>query len=573
MAAVKRYWPLNEVPALVLACSAGAVISLLLGFGGYTQQIFVNGVLGDASSFYEALTPSGIVKQQTFIGWVGDFFFWGYLPLSIFACLRAFRQRTVREIFLTLTLGVFLVLSVVDTVFAFFYDSVRDALGECYLSNALGSPLIAFVGCLLVLGTKAAHEHLTLPRTAAYAVVPLGLGGLLFLILFVLVKNFFWVTSSEVSALVSPPINGNYSLTDIDAPKGERFGLFLNEKIPPDKLSWIGMATQMGIGVANSGRLAVVKAYLYEGCPGESTADMLKARPEPFFQADQVAVIGFGVDDGMIDFSIHSESGSEGHWKASEETVSMFSINAAEEAENLDLTLFISEGVRVEHLGWSGEAVYRGDLFAFDDAGLRNRTVAIVADEVSEALTISPDPNMRVQDEMVCKPIASGPRKTLASSPLVTVLVSVAYPPAEKFSELGDTNMATVRGINGWLSAKGVGAGEISDYVSAGVMQMLSVQGRFEEIYIDGEKLEPRRQSWLYLQEGKISGSIEESSLRINGVTDIAMLDGSRATKTRWERIGLAVKSLIVSVPAMFLWFFGIFWAAWKRNDHLVADA
>jgi hypothetical protein len=209
-------------------------------------------------------------------------------------------------------------------------------------------------------------------------------------------------------------------------------------------------------------------------------------------------------------------------------------------------------------------------MFAFDDTGLKSRSIAISADGVIQTFTIVPDDAMPVNRGMTCKLLTSRNGSLVSASPLITVLLAISYPPVERFSDFAQTNQTTIKGLNGWLSAKNVGSDDIARYVNAGALRMLSAQGKFDEIFVDEDRQESRHKSWLFLQDGKISGSVEGSSLRIDGVTNVVALDGHRVTKTRWERIALAVKSLIVSIPAALIWLIGVFWQAWKRDEIVV---
>lgn len=555
---------------LALSISVGLVLSLMLGFGAFTQLIFVNGVMGEADGFYEAYTPDGFLRPQSFVEWINSFYSLWHLPLSIVACFISFRKSGARQIFLPLAFNIFLVLMVVDTGYAIAIPENRGHLLESYLSNALGSPVIALVLCLILLVVTRAQGVIPIRPPVACIFGPFILGSLLFFVLFVLVKNLFWVTTSDISALMVMPIKGTYSAHKIDGDVNDKFGLFLNTQIPPEKLSWKGNALDFGLGIADLDKRAMLDAYLFDGCPATKTGDALTMLRNPVFSAHGVSIVGLGIDDGFADFSIHPISGSSGHWKSTEEEVSMFWIDAGSEKSALNLTSFISSKVGVKHLEWSGDVIYRIDAFAIGDRELKARTFSLRADDVEKSLTVHPSPDMDLQRTMACKPVAFDRGSYKPASPLVTMFLRVSYPARRVVADVRPPHETFIRGLNGWLYTDDVGADEIGKYVNEGALSFISMQGRLEELFIDHEPVETRRTSWLFMQDGELSGAVEGEMLRMEGKTNVAALDGGRLTKTRWERIGFAVKSLIVSVPAAIVFLLGVFLKAWRENESLI---
>ena len=142
--------------------AVGIILSVILGFGAYTQVLFVNGVLGEADCIYESLTPSGFRLQQSFSEWFVGFYNIVYLPFSIITCYIAFKQRNARSVFIWVFIGACITLAVVDTCYALFMPELNVSLFESYLSNLLGSPIIAFCVCLILLYQKDSRNNLTL---------------------------------------------------------------------------------------------------------------------------------------------------------------------------------------------------------------------------------------------------------------------------------------------------------------------------------------------------------------------------------------------------------------------------
>lgn len=547
------------------------VLSLILGFGSFTQTLFINGVLGQADSIYESLTPSGFMQPQSFTNWILSFYYIGHLPLSVVACYVVFKQRNLRSVFLSLTVVALLVLMVADTAFALLVPEVSHSLPESFLSNLLGSPIIAFFLCLLLLYSKKISDQINLQREFPKAIVPILLCAISFFVIFIAVQNLFWVSKSKVSAIVKPPFDVSYGASLIKKDKG-RFGVFWDTRVPPEKLSWTGKLVKMRLASGHVEKQPTISLYLFEGCPNKKTTELLALRSNPVISNITTSKIGFAISDGMADFSIYAPKKSNGYWSASGDEAMMFSVKPTKNKEKLDITTFSSEEMTIFHRDWDNETYYRFDSFLIGEHDLQARYAAISTDAGTTTFSIIPNPHAKVDDKLRCAPL-SGANNYIAEVPIFTALIKITYPKAKVYTDLDIEHETRITGLNGWLSADEVAPSELGEYFSNGQLDLLSVQGAFEDLVIDGENQQLRRKSWLYLQGGTVSASVEDGSVRFDADTDVAALDGERISKTRWEKIAPAIKWLLVLLPGVLGYFLTIFGDAWKRNELLLSKA
>lgn len=554
---------------VVWSISIGVVLSIILGFGNFTQTIFINGVVGQANSIYESLTPVGFTQSQSFIDWILGFYFIGHLPLSIVACYIALKQKQLRPLFLAFTIGTLLVLTITDTLFSLFKPELSSTLIESYLSNALGSPVIAFFLCLILLCTKKFSEQINLKRDTFKSLIPIIICAISFFVIFVIVQNLFFVTKSKVSAIVKPPFRVSYGASLVKEEEN-RFGVFWNTHAPPEKLAWTGKLVKMKLATGHAEKNPTVTLFLFEGCPNKKTTELLELRSIPVIPNLTTKKIGFAIDDGMGNFSIYSTKKVNGHWNTAGEKAIMFSVRPAENKKDLVITTFSSEDMTLFHQDWEGETYYRFDAFLMGEHQLQTRYAAISTDNGTETFAIAPNPRTKVYENFQCRPLSAS-NNYVAEGLVVTALLKIAYPKAEVYEDLEIEHETRISGLNGWLSVDGVSPNELSNYFSDGQLDLLSVQGPFEDLIVDNENKQLRRENWLYLQDGTVSASVLDGSVKFDAETDIAALEGQRISKTRWEKIAPAIKWLFVLLPGLFGYLLKVFWDAWKRNEIIVS--
>ena len=549
------------------ALSLGSVLSLFLGFGAYPQQLFVNGVLGQANSFYEALTPAGFVRPHSFLDWIDGFYSIWHLPLAIAICYLALKYQRIRPIFFSLFVGILVALTLVDTAHGIFIAEIRTSLPESYLSDVLGAPIIAIVICLILLYSHRFGEHLRILGQLPRAIIPLLIGGGVFLVIFIIVKNLFWVTDSSLSVLVKPPFQAEFGASSVDK-SDDRFGVFLNNRIRLDKITWNGEFANMSLEVSHPTERAKIWVYLFGGCLSENTKQLLNLHNVPVMTGSAISHVGLQVNDGMGSFSVYSPNANNGHWNVSDEKVGIFSVKPSGKDDSLVVTVFSPEDAKFVHRGWRNETYYKIDASLIGKQGTQSRTIAVAVDGKKRIFTFSPNSGAPLDQRIKCRPAGGLGNHFSMESPISTVLLRIAYPP-QMVKDLNVVHDTVIAGLNGFLVADGIRPVELHEFISNGKLSMLSMQGAFDELYVDDVKQQLRRQNWLYFQGGTVSGSADGEFLTFNGKTDVIAVDGTRVSKTHWEKIAPAIKWLLTLLLPALGYLLKVFLDAWKRNDVL----
>ena len=558
---------------LILASLLGAILSLILGFGGYAQTLFVNGLFSESASLYDTLTPSGCVcllsKPLLFFDWLKSLFSVPLLILSIINCYLALRFHSTRRLLIWLSIGIFFTLMANDTYMYFFHPESQASLRESYLCNALGAPVIAVCICMILYLTRKATELFLISFQLANIVFPLIFGIFIFIILFIVIKGVFFPTKSSISAFISPPFYGDYITTPVSVIK-EKFGIFTNQRIEIENFTWEGKFSNMGIEIEHPTKTAEVSLFLFEGCYRKSTKELLNSLGKANLSQNNVSKIGMSVDDGPGVFSIYSRDHHNGYWGVYDDKLTNFRIDSSKNISKLDLTLFSDGESNIIHKDWKGEVIYRVDTYLFDDRKTIPRKLSITTDGKVANHVFNVRDSLSLDKVAICKPIKSSQDPPYLASPFLTSLLRITYPQVKTIKDINESPNTSVHGLIGPLEVKEITLENLSSYVSSGELNMLSIVGNFDELFIDGKKQDKRKSNWLYMQDGVITGKTEKGSFHFDGKTENAMLDGERVSKTRWERISTSVKWFILVILGYLGVLLRSFLTCWLNDEKLV---
>lgn len=563
-----------EKNRLILAVSVGIILSFILGFGGYSQNIFINILFSESSSLYDTLTTSGcfiFTKPLTFIEWMKGLYSPLLLILSIINCYVAFQFKNTRRLLFFISIGTFLTLSVNDTYMHFMYPEFQDSLLESYLCNAVGSLIIAICICIILFLINRASELVSIPVQVSNIIFSFLLGAFVFLILFVLIKNLFWNTQSTISGFMSPPFHGNYSTVSdkIDTEK-ERFGFLTKQKIGLNDVTWTGEFSNMSLETKHPAKTANVSLFLLEGCFKKDTKDILKSLKKPNFSNFNVSSTNVSIDDGAGSFSIYSKDSNDGFWGITADNIINFNLDLSKKKNKLNLRFDSFEGANFFHKDWVGEVIYRLDVVMADDKKPVSRKISINTHDKVATYTFNISETLEVDKALNCKSIETSNQSIHSQSPFLTALIRISYPRIKTLKDINETPQTNIHGLRGWFAVNDIPKDALSNYVSNGDLNMLSIVGGFDELYIDKEKQEKRKSSWLYMKDGVLSGKSDKGSFDFEGKSDTALLNGERITKTRWERISAAIWWLIILIPSVLTMLLNSFRKCWINDEQLI---
>lgn len=505
---------------------------------------------------------------MSFLQWLESFYFPGHFPLALIGSYLALRANKFRLLFLYFSISIFSTLSIADLYLHFFYSNEiqPSSISESIASNAIGAPLLAFIICMLLHFSRKISKQFGPISTYRTSLTSLVLGSIFVFAIYVTSNNLFPVTKSVISARLTPPFEGNY----VPSKEISRFGVLTASDMPLDKFSWTGKFSGLNLVSTSKSNNLEGAIYLFEGCPNAATSEIIKNLPFPTFSFEKEEKIKLSIKEGMGSLSMYSENKSAGGWTSSDPDVGMFSIKQDEKNQLFNITKFISDETVITHDGWTGVMFYRIDSYLFNQEDLVNHTFSITTNKNTSTFTIEPSKYTKINERIKCTPIK--PYSFKARIPISTIILKISSPTPVTFEDLKLNNNTRVTGLSGWISASHVDMAEMAKYLSIGKVQMVSLKGKFQDILIDQNQQVLRENNWLFVQGDELKASWDKSVLTIDGKTEITAIEGSRLSKTRWEKISPAIKWLFFLIPISFGFVLRSFISAWAMNEDLIAQ-
>lgn len=554
---------------LIVAVFVSLILSVILSFGTFTQAIFVNAVLGDALSLHDAVYQTGLTGTTTFLSWIKLFYSWPYFASSFLVCYITLRYKNIRALFWSLTIGVFISVSIVDTIFLLCYASSYSDLLESYLSNSLGSPVVAVILIMLMMLTQKLIDHIPLKPIMTLTLVSVSISALLLLIVFIFVKNVIWATKSDVLATLNPQFHGDFSISKNSK---ERFGVFLEGNENLEKLAWLGMFSNMQLKVSNSRKKVHINLYLFEGCSGMDSKYLVKKANTPNQSFKNLNDFTFTIPDGMGEMKVYSDKSKSGTWKITESEKTLVTVLRGEKSNEISMRVFAKDSEFI-HENWFGEAWYRFKISTVGTNGFEPRKLSLEAGGKKSSYEIVTDENAKITTASQCKSINTTDEKISIPHFQMTALLRVSYPRIETLKEIDSLAITTIKGLSGQFNVENINSKNLEKYITNGDLVTLNLMGDFEEIYIDGSKLEYSSKRWLYLNDSTVTVRARGSALEFRGEARDIAVEGQNIRKTRWDRFKSYFTWVGICIGGAFLYLLKMFGMMWKRNDSIFASA
>ncbi|WP_148225275.1 hypothetical protein [Methylovorus sp. MP688] len=214
--------------------------------------------------------------------------------------------------------------------------------------------------------------------------------------------------------------------------------------------------------------------------------------------------------------------------------------------------------------------MYRFDVVLADQKSAVSRKISISADDKVDTYTFNVSDTLEIDKALECKTLTSSTQLIHPQSPFLTALVRISYPKIKILKDINEFPQTNIHGLSGWFEVNDIPKDEFNNYVGNGDLNMLSIVGEFDELYIDSVKQEKRKSNWLYMKDGVLSGKNDKGSFDFEGKSDTALLDGERVTKTRWERISSAMMWLIILIPTFLTMLLNSLRKCWMNDEQLI---
>ena len=350
--------------------------------------------------------------------------------------------------------------------------------------------------------------------------IPIFIFAILLYSIFFLIKSFFWLTESEISARVKPLFTVEYSNQNLSKEK-KLFKVFWNPGFDPDRFSWKGDSINFGLRNQETSESPGVSLFLYEGCAFTSTEKLVEMQSNPVIETESAKEFMFSIDDGNGFFTIYNQGSFKGVWSLIEnETTTqqiVFEIAPDKGSDTFDAAIVSNKDYLVNHRDWNGDSYYRFDADLVVGGKSSKRFAKINIDGKEHFFLITPNEKIQLHEVMRCSPLHKGYGVMNSNAPHFVALLKVSYPIALTLNDLKNRHHIVVKGLAGAIQADNLAPNEIDKYFSEGRIGEINVKGLFEEIVIDNENIDLLNSNSLSISGGSTSARMQNGSLVLRG--------------------------------------------------------
>lgn len=568
-------------------------LSVLLGLGAvlvigpYLQSYTFSLISSQESTIYATAYENNTVNHPVLSDWLFDPFHVIFFAMAGLILIPTVRMKTARAYFVRGSISSFIVLMSADVLFQLPEWSWSE-LFVCFAANAVGALIVSALLLAMVASLDSSSEVLAEHQVAKKLVAPLlpaALGASLLLLAYFFILLFYNPTNSRVSASVEMPIVGQYvSIAEVhglqDAAESterqkvdkKHFGIFSEEAITPDKLTFWGSTegflAQWKNAESTQYDLAVTA---FDGCGFGRVLDELPQKDE--LTVRNIKSVDVRIDDGFGEINIGDKA--DGYFSISPPELGIFWISpddgSPESANLARVTSFITPLRRVEYRGTAGEVDVRlaFALIELDEDGggkVGTRKVSVVVNGKAHEIVFSVNPKREFLKKARCSPF-SPPKKDDYSGEFASSIsagVRITIKPQRRSldlllkSRLSDE--ISIAGMSGWIRTGGIERKNVSNYVVDGRADALNISGAGASLTLNDEDLKLSDSEQLDFQDGNINIRVNEKArMLVSGAARTISRNGDRLSKTRWEKLDIAIKfALWGGISGLFLWFLRI---------------
>lgn len=580
MQAVARSKVLRPIAAMhvLLALFSGLGLAFVLASGPLVQAIVVAFFSGHTSSLYDGENVGQLVNAETYI----EAAVWPlYLAAGLISAIAMVQASTKKSVLACGTIAIGTSLTVIDA-----FAVSTEGMAVSVLCNFAAGFLLATFTLTLALNSKVVR-HLSSGSLRIERVLWIlwPFVGYLMLasILFFVLSFLTTIPATPASFRLEPSLNGYYVTSESETCKESRtqdksqrrceltsngtnkernrtrdafavLGKF--KSVDKGNVEFIGggdgLTFEWTKGVASP---VTGSLWITQGCvKKDHIREAMKSKP--IFRGE-LRSLRIALDEGLSEFRVLGPKLQE--FEVVDDNIAQFWVNPlGEDTDRLEVSRFLGKGVirtsdrfdaatyELAFFPLNGNekgSVYqsRRITYAVNGADSENLDISMESKLVSPNATITcePLPTRAVEDGLSAS----------ASTPYVSLVISIDPPKLINLEEANRSNHVTVSGANGWIKSSGYRKADLHEAILGGSLSQLSLLGVVKDLVIDGHAVSTGETSTLQLS-GKLEGRTDGPAILMEGNVDYLILNGKRLTTTRWEQLDAGVRiPVILGVP------------------------
>lgn len=551
----------NNKNKILWSVSISFILIIFINIGSVIQTIFTNLITGNSDNLYDLLSSNGIIENINFINFIynGSIFLTTieFLIFYIFIYFSIHFKKS-RKIYLSLSISIFLSFSSIDFLHSIYFNQIFN-LGENLISNLTGG---FFISLLLITAfhyiNKCVRQNNTqhiISKNILFIIIFI----LFFFILFIIFKIIFTSSTTTIKATIDPDFSLDYSS------KEKKFGLFSDEEKNINNIKYEGVVDKLNFNYRYTGKNDFSFLF-FDGCIDKKTEDLIKNSKNQL-QYNNINTLDLNFNNGLTEFSTYSKDKLQ---KIKfKNKVNIVNLNLSKNKDNsYKISFFTKNDPGLKIYSNNDVEYYRFDLPLLGSKKIIDRFVKIK--QLHKNLIFTTNSNKEIPNKLECLPINLNNRDKISiNSPVVTIILKIKK--NITYNNFNQPSQADISNLTGWFYQYNLNKSELSNYIPDGTLDYFSINGKFDSLFMDNQKIDLQKKNWLYLQKGIINARFEDEYLIINAKTPIAFLDNSRASKSIWEKntaLITAIVAAIIQISA-FIYLIKVLIKIFKDNEEL----
>lgn len=526
------------------------LLFIIMILGAFSQEILASLITSENANLYDTVFNGEICFCNIDFSHIN---FWFIIP-SIAIVYIGMMAKTAKRIMILMSFLIFLTLTGSDI---FFYHT--DKLSISIISNFLGSPVIAGI---LILSLELANfliEYFEIRNSffqkLAKIFVGIFVGLFLILVAYIVHKNIYTLTTSNVDFTIKIPVHGNY---EVDKKSNQHFGLFSNTnqtiQNKTDDISWSGFSKSFLLdwkkNVTNNTYKAEIRVI--DECDENYKESINKILLKtPTYSIENINKIKLIVNDGGYHMSVLPVFGTNGIISVVADNEKIPFIISKSNKKGYIISRKISPLTTLKHTRWENKATYYIGLPNFNESNSKikviNRNIDLdIGDEKIKINLVAK--NVNPDKKMECKGLQKSKNDVYSLNSLFggIVLTIQELNQSKTLSSLlsVDNEETLIKGVGGFIRANDVSNRDIRKYIQTGELKSLYLKAPLQELFIDDNECKVRQApSSIQVNEGNLSGEITENGLiRFTGSSKAIYINEKRANLSRWEKVDIVYK-------------------------------
>jgi hypothetical protein len=403
-------------------------------------------------------------------------------------------------------------------------------------------------------------------RSAGF-IVPALMGAVISGSTFIVAKTVYDPSPVSFSAVVSPESWGYYRPEKISSEKDkESFQLF-RDVDKNGRLKWTGMSMPLVVEWESSHSAYRMSLDFYTDCMRmyEGQQPQLPIG-RPALSLGKVRSVKVKLDEGMSEHELISDGSARFDFK--ERQLSSFSIDRKEE-NSIKFTIHPSEDERLSVFQDGQKKLFFSSFLVGhskkDASDLKERTFSFLIDGKNYLVKFKPSKKIRKDAVALCSPInleilPDGIINEEVSAVSVSMVLTLTpiEPDVEYIGGVeGREDQIRFSGSSGWLVYEPKSSSHRNDdKFSHGFTDFLVISGVFDSFQVEGAAMPTLSVNSLQAFGGVTEIDLKRSGVfNVNGKANALYWNGERVNKTRWEKMDIAERSLLLTWLVALLFF------------------